>query len=172
MLHVFYSDTGEKRAAHSLLSHAYREIFAAPCPEVAYEKSGRPYFPSRPDVFFSLSHARRHVMAALGSAPVGCDAEDDRAITPTLVDYVCSPEELERFDFFELWTLKESYLKLHGTLPYLFCRARFTRSPSGAILTPDPGLHSALWRLENCQFAVISEEEPPKEMLFVPSNLL
>ena len=85
---------------------------------------------------------------------------------------ICSSEELAALDFFELWTLKESYLKLHGSLPGAFWLSRFTRGPSGAVISPEPDLTASLWRLEDCQFAAISRSKPPETMIFVPKNLL
>ena len=50
-------------------------------PEVAFTARGKPYFPSCPDVFFSLSHTRGAVLLALHEQSVGADIERLRPVS-------------------------------------------------------------------------------------------
>lgn len=171
MIEAFYSETGERTAARALLARAVRELYGVPCPEIAREPSGKPFFPSRPDIRFSLSHTRTHVMVCVSDSACGCDIETLRPVRPSVVSRVCSPEELGSFSFFELWTLKESFLKLHGSLPYPFWQARFTLD-GGTVRTPDPILRAALYDLGPCAAALCTPLPPPASLTAVPPEFL
>lgn len=108
------------RDVRSLLRYAIREMYGIPLPAIDKTEAGKPLFPDRPEIHFSLSHSKRHVMCAVGDAPVGADIEEERPLSRRLVERYSTPEELSQFEFLELWVLKESRLKLMGgTLPGL-----------------------------------------------------
>lgn len=84
----------------------------------------------QPSVEFNLSHSGAWVVCAINSTPVGVDVEQIRPVEPELSRRVFSAtEDLQRHfvdpsgrldQFFRLWTLKESYIKMTGqglTLP-------------------------------------------------------
>ncbi|MFD0589174.1 4'-phosphopantetheinyl transferase family protein [Paenibacillus sp. GCM10027627] len=85
---------------------------------------GKPMLEGRPDACFNLSHSGSWVAAAFGSEPLGIDVETVRE--PDLVlakRFFSSPEyeglcrlepSKQRDRFYELWTLKESYIKAIG----------------------------------------------------------
>ena len=82
---------------------------------------GKPYLPDYPQVHFNLSHSGERVMCIMGPAACGCDVEQvDR--NQKQIDLVirCLAESEQRqaarsaVDFFRIWTLKESILKLSG----------------------------------------------------------
>lgn len=86
---------------------------------------GKPYFPERPEVYFSLSHGGDRVMAAVADRPVGCDVEriefvDEELMAACLADeeraLTCglSSDEARHEAFFRLWVRKESYVKARG----------------------------------------------------------
>ncbi len=91
---------------------------------------GRPFIDSRHDcahtLFFNVSHSGDWVVLAVGSAPdIGIDVEDCRRGAPLqLADAYFAraevlalrrlPEQNQVVRFFELWTLKESYIKARG----------------------------------------------------------
>jgi phosphopantetheinyl transferase len=100
------------------------------CSEIETEARGRPFFTNR-HADFSISHSKN--MVAVGYAPsdftsrVGCDIQfmDERknmdgiakrafssAERQFLVSATNSAERLTRF--YQIWTFKESYIKLHG----------------------------------------------------------
>ncbi len=88
---------------------------------------GKPYFPSHPDVHFSVSHTGGIWVCAFADDEVGCDVQDHRAND--------NPERLERLakrwfsgnerrhlaecgyepaEFYRLWARKEAYVKFTG----------------------------------------------------------
>jgi hypothetical protein len=50
----------------------------------------------------------------VSDTPVGADIETLRPIRRGAAERVCTEDELRAFDFLELWTLKESWIKLVG----------------------------------------------------------
>ncbi len=100
--------------ARCLLSLAWARYVGGEMPEPSYPERGRPFFPERPEVHFSISHTNGLALCALGEREVGADVERRRAVRPALMRRVLSPEEAAQFDFFEVWTLRESYYKLSG----------------------------------------------------------
>ena len=73
---------------------------------------------------FSLSHSGNLVVCAVSDQPVGCDVEEIREAPKGVAKrYFSSGEQLylsrfagEEYDkvFFQLWTMKESYVKMTG----------------------------------------------------------
>ena len=102
-----------------VLSDAGEEL-----PPIAFGPQGKPYFPDRPDLQFSLSHSADAALCALSDSSVGCDVEILGPARPELAERFFHPSERRwlsalppsEYDeaFFRLWTLKESYLKATG----------------------------------------------------------
>ncbi|MBQ9718302.1 MAG: 4'-phosphopantetheinyl transferase superfamily protein [Clostridia bacterium] len=88
---------------------------------------GKPYFPSHPDVHFSVSHTGGIWVCAFASREVGCDVQDHRTND--------DPARLERLakrwfsdgerqylaergyapeEFYRIWSRKEAYVKFTG----------------------------------------------------------
>lgn len=170
MTYSLWSDFPEKRGAYALLRYAAEARLGAPCPDVEKDAHGKPYFPARPELHFSLSHTRGAVMVCLGDAPCGCDIELVRPVRKSVARRVCTPRELAELDFFELWTLKESFFKLRGRSDAPFWEARFSRSADG-LLAPDPTVQCALFRLGPYMSAVCSRS-PAAAPEFVPADIL
>ena len=149
--------------AWTLLELAAREVWGLEkLPDVALNESGKPVFPTRPDLHFSLSHTKGAVIAALSDAPVGVDVERRRVI-PEVVRRRLFETEHGDLELFELWTLRESWYKLTGRgdlrdIP-------FTRH-GGILVPPNP---SALCRLyetiPGCAAAVCSLRDLPPETI-------
>jgi len=94
---------------------------------IEYRHSGKPFIRSQPDLYFNVSHCRDYAVFALSSQEVGIDIEYCQAtLDIKKMLYVFSPAEkkiLHQFDyqknvFFELWTRKEAWAKLHGDLAH------------------------------------------------------
>lgn len=109
--------------AYQLLAELLRdEKHISPLPEVARREKGKPWFPARPDLHFSLSHSGSLSLCALGEGEVGCDVELVRPRKKSLPAYVLSEGQLGWFegrgsrweDFYALWTLKEARGKCTG----------------------------------------------------------
>lgn len=137
-----------------LLRYAVEDTYGVALPPMAKTPEGKPYFPGREDICFSLSHSRRHVLCALGESPVGADIEDARPVSRRLALRFSTPEEREQFEFLELWVLKESRLKLVGGALWGLKDVHFSRTETG-ILCPDPGVSAAVFRPEEGVFAAV-----------------
>lgn len=89
------------------------------------EAFGKPYIEHYPRFHFNLSHAGDWVVCVINNSPVGIDIEKIKPITLDIARYHFSkieyhdlmlyPEQERLYYFYDLWTLKESYLKMLGT---------------------------------------------------------
>jgi len=140
-------------AVYALLEHAFLLEFGHGFPEIKKTPNGKPYFPKRPDIHFSLSHSRTHVLCAISDKPVGCDIESPREISERVLKFFCCPEERELFDPLDLWVLKESYVKLFGWTFASIRNLRFSRDGE-QIIAPDVSVMSRLYRVGDCRAAV------------------
>ncbi|PIE69997.1 MAG: phosphopantetheinyl transferase [Deltaproteobacteria bacterium] len=87
---------------------------------------GKPFLTDLPDIHFNLSHSHVAVACALcRNAAVGVDVESvDRCTDLSIADHFFSASEVERLStvngpekrklFFDIWTLKEAYIKAVG----------------------------------------------------------
>ncbi|MBQ3209937.1 MAG: 4'-phosphopantetheinyl transferase superfamily protein [Oscillospiraceae bacterium] len=86
-----------------------------------YGDKGKPFVEG---ICFSLSHSGDMVICAVGDKSVGCDIERSAQAREKVAERFFAPEEIEylsRFsgdmlnrEFFRLWTMKESYIKMTG----------------------------------------------------------
>ena len=128
----------------------------SPCPPFRRRPWANRFFPRYPDLHFSLSHGKTHILAAVSEAPVGADVETVRPVRAGVPERVCTQAELSEFDFFELWVLKESYVKLTGDIRTPVSRLHFSRS-GGVILPPDKTVKARLFdTIPGCRAAVCS----------------
>lgn len=159
MLTAFTTDSGARRDAWRLLEYAFRARFAAPLPEVRRTPEGKPYFPGLPNTHFSLSHTPGRSMVCIADAPCGCDVQALRPVGESVIRRVCTEAELAEFAFFELWCLKESFIKLTGRfVPY---RDMEFRRRDGIVLTPRPNLAARLYPEPGFQAAIVAETALP-----------
>jgi 4'-phosphopantetheinyl transferase len=109
-------------ASYLLLIYALRKEFALSTPTLAYTAKGKPYLPDHPDIHLNLSHCPRGCVCAVSDQPVGVDIQDIRPFSQELANYCCSDGELLLLKhsedpaacFAQMWTRKESYLKMTG----------------------------------------------------------
>ena len=100
---------GERTLARRLLALALEQEFhLSPPPETAKEPGGKPFFPSRPDICFNISHSHGAAVCALHDKPVGVDIEKLRPAPRRLAG------GMEDEAFFRLWTAKEATIKRQG----------------------------------------------------------
>jgi len=88
-------------------------------------EKGKPYLASHPHIHFNISHSGDWVVIAFSSAEVGVDVEKIRDVNLRIAQRFFSVEEKQQLFslpakkqmdyFFDLWTLKESFLKAIGT---------------------------------------------------------
>ena len=95
---------------------------ASHLPEFTYGPHGKPFLKGRPDIHFNFSHCRKAILCAIGDIPLGADVEECQ-YDEALCREIFSADERADIDgsadparrFAELWTRKESCLKLLGT---------------------------------------------------------
>lgn len=129
-------------------------------PLVERSPRGKPFFPTLPNRWFSLSHSGGLALCALSHAPVGVDVEVVRPRRSGLPQRVLSPGELACFDgswedFYRLWTLKESWCKREDVSLY----------PPGAVEAPPPCPNKS-YAGEGWRAAVCCGDEPPDGILW------
>lgn len=118
-----------------LLAQALKEEYQIDFTEdmIALMANGKPCFKELP-IFFNISHCSGMAVCALADVPVGVDVETGRRVKDSIMRRVLSPweqayvkeqvhvkeqanvkEQPESVDrFLELWTLKESFIKMTG----------------------------------------------------------
>ena len=98
---------------------------AAPLPlAYTYGENGKPFLRDYGEVCFSLSHSGKYVIGAFSGNEVGIDVQKHRGTRFDMADRFFTEEDnalLERLgadnaaaNFYRIWTVKESYMKLTG----------------------------------------------------------
>jgi len=92
---------------------------------IAYGNAQKPYLLSHPHIHFNISHSGRWVVVAVSEREVGIDVERVKKVNLGIAERFFSemekhqlfslPEAAQMDYFFDLWTLKESFLKAIGT---------------------------------------------------------
>ncbi|EJQ61838.1 cereulide biosynthesis 4'-phosphopantetheinyl transferase CesP [Bacillus mycoides] len=90
----------------------------------ARTREGKPYVEGEPLIHFNVSHAGDYILCAFASHPVGVDVEEVREIVYEDIVHHCFTEQERQYifqpipsplhRFYEIWTLKESYVKCVG----------------------------------------------------------
>ncbi|TDX96817.1 UNVERIFIED_CONTAM: 4'-phosphopantetheinyl transferase [Lysinibacillus xylanilyticus] len=84
---------------------------------------GKPYLPDVENFKFNLSHSEDWVVCAVDENQIGIDIEKEKLLdlqiayqffTKKECDYIFSLKNHQMQRFFEIWTLKESYIKAVG----------------------------------------------------------
>ena len=120
LLYKLEQSRKQSLGAGLLLKWALKKHGAA-VEQLSYGANGKP---EAEGVFFNLSHSGQWAVCAIGDGPVGCDVEEiasvregiaERFFTENEVQYLAQFEgERRNEEFFRLWTLKESYMKMTG----------------------------------------------------------
>lgn len=93
--------------------------------EFDYNEHEKPSLRNNPKAHFNISHSGDYVVVAFSDCPVGIDIEKNKGnrlkvakrffTREELDDLFALAEEKEQIDYFyQLWTLKESYMKMIG----------------------------------------------------------
>lgn len=102
----------ESLFAYALLRRALQDHFGwEALPEIALGAHGKPYFPSCPDVFFSLSHSRGAVLLAVHDHSIGVDIERLRPVSERMRTRFHASDEAA---FWQDWVQRESRCKRRG----------------------------------------------------------
>ena len=85
---------------------------------------GKPYLVNDPHIHFNLSHSGKYIACAIDSKPVGIDIEQIKPIDMKIAERFFSMDEIlfiaahvnemRTNAFYNIWTRKESYIKLDG----------------------------------------------------------
>ncbi|MBQ1351958.1 MAG: 4'-phosphopantetheinyl transferase superfamily protein [Oscillospiraceae bacterium] len=152
-------------------------------PPMARDANGKPFFPTRPEIFFNLSHSGGFALCGVGDSPIGVDIELVRPRRPGLARRVLAEEEQAQLARAEdpvrrliaFWTLKESYGKCTGDgILGLPLRERvFSVGDSGAVSFCQPGYQFVLVEQEAFCAALCTDEreETPKKLIQIPLDV-
>ncbi len=142
------SDKALALTAHRLLCYAVKTVHGLVLqPEnFALEPQGKPYLSAYPDIHFSISHSGSMAMCALDDSPVGADIEKLRDVGAGVAERVMTADELRVYAntsdkqsfFFQVWTLKEAYIKYRGEGLSLPMRS-FSAQPLDGCISTDTG---------------------------------
>ena len=154
--------------AYRLLGKCVDKVYGIDPGPVARTPFGKPYFPESPHIYFSLSHTDTFVMCVLSPSPVGGDVQLRKTVSPALPARVCAEKELEEFEFFDLWSLKESYIKLYGKKEKDYREICFYRDGDN-VLSRDEKVFCKIYDgVPGCSCAVCSfDGDLPREVEFV-----
>lgn len=112
--------------AHKLLRECLKPLNIAYSEDMPITKNqyGKPSLTDYPEVFYNLSHAKGIAACIVSDAECGIDCEPIREYRPNVVKRAFSdseksmilsaPENQRNMLFFQLWTLKEAYIKAVG----------------------------------------------------------
>ena len=153
--------------AYAFAEKMFFSNFQENMPIIEKTPNGKPFFPDRSDIHFSLSHSKTHILCAFSHTPVGVDIESERNISERTQKFFCTAEELKYFEPLELWVIKESYIKLFGKTISDIKNLRFSRK-NREIITPDKTVKTQLYRTPTYYAAVSTiGSEPPKSIEFI-----
>lgn len=93
--------------------------------EISRNEYGKPYLQEYEEFNFNISHSGDFVVCAIDSNPIGVDIEqitdiDFKSIMKSFfqeddIEFVLSGDESQQLHrFYDIWTLKESYIKAEG----------------------------------------------------------
>lgn len=124
-----YADAQSSLVAELLLRQLIKQHTGRQGKEVVFGANdyGKPFLADEPSFHFNLAHSGKWIVCAIDSVPVGVDVEqiqplglDIEDISKRLFsadecrDVMNKPEPDRTNYFFNLWTLKESYIKAVG----------------------------------------------------------
>ena len=126
---------------------------------------GKPYLKNYSDVYFNLSHSENYVACAVSDSPVGVDIEYVHDIDWDLARHCYHDCEYEyilnnsnsKKAFYEMWVLKESYMKMTG-LGFRLPLNEFTVEITNEIkVIEENGNKFGLWNLGEHILGVCSQ---------------
>jgi len=109
--------------AYLLLRIALFDLYEIDEPiEFDITEKGKPSLKDYPSIFFNLSHSKNIVACVVSGAEVGVDVQKISPVMDKVAKRVLTDEEYALFNsscepndyFCEIWTIKESFLKMSG----------------------------------------------------------
>lgn len=119
----FERDKRLSLGADILLRHGLMKLGIADF-RLGYGSNGKPFITGRDDIFFNISHSGDYAVCAFSDKPVGADIEKHHGFDEDLIRFVFRESETAHLSYFsadrdtactDLWTVKESLMKLLGT---------------------------------------------------------
>lgn len=169
----------EHALGRRLLAECLKERYGIRRFSVELESGGKPCLASHPGLFFNITHTAGLAACAVGTAPLGLDAEAVRPWREAVAKKVLTGRELKNLlescgddrargeAFLRYWTLKESYVKALGCglrMPLTEVEFFWEKEGfAGEILCTRPGVRfwqRALPEGTLLALCVRSEEEP------------
>lgn len=91
--------------------------------QLTKNRYGKPYLPLYPNFYFNIAHSGEWVVCAIHNNEVGIDIECIKPIEESIMLSILREKEVEYLSskpnklaaFYEIWTVKESYLKAIGS---------------------------------------------------------
>lgn len=134
---------------------------------------GKPYLKNYPNIYFNLSHSKNYVACAVSNSPVGVDIEYIKDMDWDLAQYCYHGCEYEyilnnknsKKAFYEMWVLKESYMKMTG-LGFRLPLNEFTIKITNEIeVMGEDGYKLGLWDLDTYMLGVCSQTQITEPVL-------
>ena len=110
--------------AHRLLCYAIKQVWGITPQSADWDKlpNGKPFLKGQPDKHFNLSHSGAVAVCVLDDFPVGVDVQIQQQGKARVAKRIMSAAEWAQMEksedpeqfFFQVWALKESYLKYTG----------------------------------------------------------
>ncbi|MCC7563885.1 MAG: 4'-phosphopantetheinyl transferase superfamily protein [Methanobacterium sp.] len=119
--YIFQKDKKLSIGAELLLRYALIQLNIFN-PVFGHDNYGKPFLMNHSHVYFNLSHSEEYVACAVSDSPVGVDIEQVHNIDLNIAQNYFFGSEYHHIQnsahkqrtFFELWVLKESYMKMTG----------------------------------------------------------
>ncbi len=147
--------------------------------KIGRDKFNKPYFLDLP-IYFNISHSGDYVVCAISSRPIGIDIEVISNIDIHIAQKFFSKDEWKyllnldpqnrKAAFFELWTVKESYIKFMGKGMYMPLNSfSVNLNDTTKTIEGEKTAHFTQYEISGYKCAVCSDTmEIPKNMNYVP----
>lgn len=139
----------QRKIACQVLTYGFEAQFGIVFDQSYIKKGvhGKPFWAGQEKIYFNVSNTTGIVVCAVSDLDVGADTEQIRPVRTAVIKRCCtedeigyimansgeSQEEQKREKFFQLWTLKESYIKMTGKGMYFPIKdAAFSIRTSGS----------------------------------------
>lgn len=123
---IYFDDTKRTLVGEAMARYAISVELNISNKNIAFKRNeyGKPLLLNQEGIHFNISHSGDYVVCAIGTEAVGIDIEHIKDIDFDVGKRFFSKEEFESLSgqdediklryFYRIWTLKESYMKLHG----------------------------------------------------------
>lgn len=155
--------------------------------KIARGEYGKPELIYPKGCFFNISHSGDYVVCAVSDKPVGIDIQEksrdcidiaQRYFAPDEYKYIINlPEDLRLGAFYEIWSLKESYIKALGMGLHKSLGSFQIMLSNGEIAVKDSEPQQLEWKLsrfclENDYFLAVTASDIAGEVEFIDETLI